>query len=87
MFHFMLDKYFYLELLVREAAAWTAGALDSDGGCSLCIAHLQERGEHAPPENTVSQHTTTFHIFLHNHAISNLADSLASTSHAGAAQP
>lgn len=55
----------YLKALVGGAAAGTAGALDSDRGCSFCITHLQERGEHAPPEhthahtNTHSQHTAS----------------------------
>ncbi len=82
-----LLKHYYLELLAGEAAAWTARALDSDGRCSLCVTNFQERGKHAPPESRVSQHTTTLQISLHNHAVSNLADTLASTSHAGAAQP
>lgn len=39
----------YLELLVWEAATWTAGALDSDSWCSLSITHFQEGCEHTPP--------------------------------------
>lgn len=70
MFHFGLFRYFYLELLVGEASTRAAGALDPGGGRSLGVTHFQERGEHAPPENTVGQHTTTLHIILHNHAIS-----------------
>lgn len=50
----------HLELLVGEAATWTAGALDSDGRCSLCVTHFQERGEHAPPEHTQSANTQRF---------------------------
>ena len=53
-------KCYYLELLVGEAAVWTAGALDPDIRCSFWTAHLQERSEHAPPENTASQHSTHF---------------------------
>lgn len=70
MFHFGLFRYFYLELLVGEASTRAAGALDPGGGRSLGVTHFQERGEHAPPENTIGQHTTTLHIILHNHAIS-----------------
>lgn len=45
----------HLELLVGEAALWAAGALHSDSGGGLFWpTYLQEGGEHAPPENTVS---------------------------------
>lgn len=50
LFHFGSFRYFYLELLVGEAATRAAGALDPGGGRSLGITHFQERGEHAPPE-------------------------------------
>lgn len=58
--YFGLLEYCYLELLVGEAAAGAAGALDSDGRCSFWTTHFQERGEHAPPENTASTQLSTF---------------------------
>lgn len=59
-FHSDLMIHRHLELLVGEAAAGAAGALDPDAGRSLCVADLQQRGEHAPPGNTTHSNFAHF---------------------------
>lgn len=60
----LLFSYYYLEMLVGEAAAWTAGALDPENRCTFIIAHFQERGEHAPPERAQSDKQLFKHSFV-----------------------